>query len=169
MIRRSLLALLAAAPAGAAMAQDLFVLKPIVKAVREGDEEKVRQALLKGESPNQGDAAGQPLLVVAVMAGQTAVVETLLKGGALVDAPDKEGSTDQRRPPRLQPNHPAGSRCQDLEITARLCSDRQRRCFTTITRLRAVPRSPGPGFGRSTRQGSDRRVHRTHDAWQSAR
>ena len=32
--------------------------KPIVKAVREGDEEKVRQALLKGENPNQIDSSG---------------------------------------------------------------------------------------------------------------
>ena len=43
--------------------------KPIVKAVREGDEEKVRQALLKGENPNQIDASGRPLLMIAVMDG----------------------------------------------------------------------------------------------------
>src|SRR5258706_394544 len=78
---------------GLASAQDLFVLNPIVKAVREGDEEKVRQALLKGENPNQIDTSGQPLLMVAVLAGQTAVVETLLKGGAIVDATDTGGYT----------------------------------------------------------------------------
>jgi len=38
----------------------MFTLKPIVKAVREGDDEKVRQALLKGENPNQNDTSGQP-------------------------------------------------------------------------------------------------------------
>ena len=34
---------------------DTMTQKPIVKAVREGDEEKVRQSLLKGENPNQID------------------------------------------------------------------------------------------------------------------
>ena len=93
MIRRAFLALVVAAPAGMARAQDMFTLKPIVKAVREGDDEKVRQALLKGENPNQNDTSGQPLLMVAVMAGQITVVETLLKGGAIVDATDREGYT----------------------------------------------------------------------------
>ena len=65
MIRRAFLALALAAP-GMASAQDLFIAKPIVKAVREGDEEKVRQALLKGENPNQIDTSGQPLLMIAV-------------------------------------------------------------------------------------------------------
>jgi hypothetical protein len=69
MIRRVFLALVVAAPAGMARAQDMFTLKPIVKAVREGDEEKVRQALLKGENPNQNDTSGRPLLIVAVMGG----------------------------------------------------------------------------------------------------
>ena len=80
-------------PAGMAQAQDMFAAKPIVNAVREGDEEKVRQALLKGENPNQNDTSGRPLLMVAVMGGQIAVVETLLKGGAAVDATDREGYT----------------------------------------------------------------------------
>jgi ankyrin repeat protein len=93
MIRRSFLALALVAPAGMASAQDLLVLKPIVKAVREGDEEKVRQALLKGENPNQIDTSGQPLLMVAAAAGQIAVAETLLKGGAIVDVTDREGHT----------------------------------------------------------------------------
>jgi ankyrin repeat protein len=93
MIRRAFLALVVAAPAGMARAQDMFTLKPIVKAVREGDDEKVRQALLKGENPNQNDTSGQPLLMVAVMASQITVVETLLKGGAIVDAIDREGYT----------------------------------------------------------------------------
>ena len=93
MIRRAFLAALAAAPAGTARAQEMFTLKPIVKAVREGDEEKVRQALLKGENPNQNDTSGQPLLMIAVIAGQVAVAETLIKGGAIVDAIDREGFT----------------------------------------------------------------------------
>ena len=78
MKRRSFLALAVVPPAilvgmGPALAQiDALTLKPIVKAVREGDEEKVRSALLKGESPNQIDTSGQPLLMVAVIAGQIA-------------------------------------------------------------------------------------------------
>ena len=95
MIRRTFLALVAGlAPAGVALAQvDSLTLKPIVKAVRDGDEEKVRQALFKGENPNQADTNGQPLLMVSVLAGQIAVAETLLKGGAVVDATDREGYT----------------------------------------------------------------------------
>ena len=84
MIRRTILGAAMAVAAAPALAQfDTLTLKPIVKAVREGDEEKVRQALLKGENPNQIDtASGQSLLMMAVMAGQIGVVETLLKGGA---------------------------------------------------------------------------------------
>ena len=97
MIRRRLLALAlpAALPATTqrGWAQELLTLKPIVKAVREGDDEKVRQALFKGESPNQSDSNGQPLLMVATLAGHLAVCETLLKGGALVDAVDRESYT----------------------------------------------------------------------------
>ena len=95
MIRRAFLALLVL-PATAA-AQDLFTLKPITKAAREGDEEKVRQLLLKGENPNQADSSGQPLLMVAVVAGNIAVVETLLKSGAAPDAVDREGYTSLLR------------------------------------------------------------------------
>ena len=99
MIRRTFLALTIAVAApslgvGPALAQlDTLTLKPIVKAVREGDEDKVRSALLKGESPNQIDSSGQPLLMVAVVAGQIGVVETLLKGGAFPDTMDKDGNT----------------------------------------------------------------------------
>ena len=65
MIRRAFLALSMIVPAGAVLAQsgsDLFGQKQIVQAVVEGDEEKVRQALLKQESPNQTANNGQPLL-----------------------------------------------------------------------------------------------------------
>ncbi len=82
-----------AAAAGPAMAQiDLYTLKPIVKAVREGDDEKVRQALMKGDNANQTDQ-GKPLLMVATLGGNVAVVESLLKAGAVVDATDGEGYT----------------------------------------------------------------------------
>ena len=96
MIRRAFLALSMIVPAGAVLAQsgsDLFGQKQIVQAVVEGDEEKVRQALLKQESPNQTANNGQPLLVVAVRAGHIPVVETLLKGGAIPDASDRDGYT----------------------------------------------------------------------------
>lgn len=95
MIRRSFLSLSMVIPAGSAFAQasssDLLGQKQIVRAVLEGDEEKVRQALLKQESPNQTANNGQPLLIVAVRAGHLPVVETLLKGGARIDAVDPEG------------------------------------------------------------------------------
>ena len=93
MIRRTLLVLSGLAIAGPAFAQaDLLSLKPIVKAVREGDDEKVRQALLKRENPNQTDNS-VPLLIVAVVNGHIAVVETLVKGGAIIDTVDREGYT----------------------------------------------------------------------------
>ncbi len=95
MIRRTFLAMAAClVPAGPALAQiESMTVKPIVKAVRDGDEEKVRQSLFKGENPNQADTNGRPLLMVSVLAGQIAVAETLLKGGAVVDATDREGYT----------------------------------------------------------------------------
>ena len=97
MRRRELLASVVAgtmvATAAPAMAQvDLYTLKPIVKAVRDGDDEKVRQALMKGENPNQTDL-GKPLLMVATLAGNLAVAESLLKAGAVVDATDSDGYT----------------------------------------------------------------------------
>jgi hypothetical protein len=55
----------------------------------EGDEEKVRQSLLKGENPIRA-IQRPPLLMIAVMDGQVAVVETLLKGGSC-DALDPRG------------------------------------------------------------------------------
>jgi ankyrin repeat protein len=94
MIRRSVLALAFSGVAAPALAQfDTLTQKPIVKAVRDGDEEKVRQSLLKGENPNQIDASGRPLLMIAVMDGQVAVVDALLKGGAVADGLDREGYT----------------------------------------------------------------------------
>lgn len=98
MIRRTFLVLgpataLATASVPALAQFDTMTLKPIVKAVREGDEDKVRGALLKGENANQIDSNGQPLLMIAVIAGQLAVAQTLLKGGAFPDTTDKEGNT----------------------------------------------------------------------------
>lgn len=92
MIRRTLLVAGALVAPGVAHAQFDMGTKPIAKAVREGDEEKVRQFLLKGENPNQA-SGGAPLLVTAATAGHLAVVEALLKGGAIVDAADQEGYT----------------------------------------------------------------------------
>ncbi len=98
MIRRTLLVTLGAGMASPALAQfDALTLTPIVKAVREGDEQKVRQELLKGGNPNQIDTNRQPLLMVAVVNSQFAVAETLLKGGAVVDATDGEGHTSLLR------------------------------------------------------------------------
>jgi len=94
MIRRSFLALTLAVVAAPAWAQfDTMTQKPIVAAVRSGDEEKVRQALLKGENPNQSDSSGRPLVMIATMDGSVAVVEALLKGGGLPDSTDRDGYT----------------------------------------------------------------------------
>jgi ankyrin repeat protein len=97
MIRRTFLSLSMILPAGAAFAQaggtDMFGQKPIVRAVIEGDEEKVRQGLLKNENPNQTGNNGTPLIIIAVQSGNIAMVETLLKGGAIVDSIDRDGYT----------------------------------------------------------------------------
>jgi ankyrin repeat protein len=82
MIRRALLALLVAAPAGMAWAQDMFTLKPIVKAVREGDDEKVRQALLaKKADPNTPDFTGRTAVAYARQSGHTTIEAMLRKAG----------------------------------------------------------------------------------------
>ncbi|MBL0899599.1 MAG: ankyrin repeat domain-containing protein, partial [Reyranella sp.] len=84
MLRRTLIAVMTGGPVGAAFAQvggtELFGEKQIVRAVQEGDDEKVRAALLRRESPNQTANNGVPLLIVAVQAGHVAVFEVLLKG-----------------------------------------------------------------------------------------
>ncbi|MBL8675796.1 MAG: ankyrin repeat domain-containing protein, partial [Rhodospirillales bacterium] len=82
---------LAAAPAAAQI--EILLSKPILGAVERGETDAVRQALLKGESPNQIDARRQPLLILAVSKGHVEVAEVLLKGGAIVDATDGEGRT----------------------------------------------------------------------------
>lgn len=97
MIRRDVIASLLMMPAASVSAQDFLTVKPIVQAVRNGDEDKVRQALLRNESANQLDSNGQPLLVVAVMAGHVGVVDALLKGGAIPDSADREGYTPLHR------------------------------------------------------------------------
>lgn len=78
---------------GPAWAQgDPAVQKPIVKAVRAGDNEQVRQALAKGDNANLADQ-GRPLLILATSAGSAAVVDTLIKAGAAVEATDNDGYT----------------------------------------------------------------------------
>ena len=140
--------------------------KPIVKAVRDGDEEKVRQALLKGENPNQIDSSGRPLLMIAVMDGQIAVVETLLKGGAVADALDREGYTSLiraaergdvdiadmllKRNAKPERADPPGRDGDDGGGAARPCRDRApaARPKGRSQRARtspAAPRSPTPG------------------------
>ena len=97
MLRRTLVSMAVATPAGVAFAQtggsELFGEKQIVKAVLEGDDEKVRAALLRRENPNQTANNGTPLLIVAVQAGHLPVVDVLLKGGAVIDAVDRDGYT----------------------------------------------------------------------------
>ncbi len=92
MIRRSFLAVCLSGAGGAALAQGDLFAKPIAIAVRDGDEDKVRQMLLKGENANQ-DAGGQPLLMLAVQNGQVGIAEILLKAGAAPDGTDREGYT----------------------------------------------------------------------------
>ena len=56
MIRRNVIASLLVLPAASLSAQDFLTVKPIVQAVRNGDEEKVRQALL-GTGPRTSSTA----------------------------------------------------------------------------------------------------------------
>ena len=94
MIRRAFLALVVAAPAGMARAQDMFTLKPIVKAVREGDDEKVRQALLKGGAiVDATDREGYTSLFQAAQRGDGEVVDILLKRNAKPNVQSRQGVT----------------------------------------------------------------------------
>jgi hypothetical protein len=160
MIRRTFLAIALAVLAGPALAQfELGTLKPIVKAVREGDDEKVRQALLKGENPNQLDSNGRPLLMVAVMAGQLAVVDSLLKGGAVADAVDRESYTSLIR----------AAEKGDVDIADLLLKRNAKPNVQTrqgVTALMvpasAMPRWCACSAGRPSQHARLHRPHRTH-------
>ena len=67
--------------------------KPILSAIEAGDAERVKQILLKGESPNTVDTRGWPILIVAVNNGNPEVVRVLVQGGALTEVPDNFGNT----------------------------------------------------------------------------
>jgi len=95
MIRRRFLALALAAVATPAWAQfDTLTQKPIVAAVRAGDEEKVRQALLKGGAlPDATDRDGYSSLIRAAEHGDVDIVDTLLKRNARPDLQSRQGQT----------------------------------------------------------------------------
>jgi uncharacterized protein len=78
--------------AATARAQGLFD-KQIFHHVTRGDAEAVRRDLLKGENPNQADERRTPLLITAVLKGHLAIVEMLLKAGAVVDGIDADHRT----------------------------------------------------------------------------
>jgi hypothetical protein len=82
---------LLAAPAWAQLTIDFK--KPILTAIEAGDAERVKQILLKGESPNTVDTRGWPILITAVSAGFPEVVAVLVKGGANPEVPDNFGNT----------------------------------------------------------------------------
>ena len=82
---------LLAAPARAQITIDFK--KPILTAIEAGDAERVKQILLKGESPNTVDTRGWPILITAVAAGFPDVVAVLVKAGANPEVPDNFGNS----------------------------------------------------------------------------
>src|SRR6185312_12084617 len=67
--------------------------KPIVTAVESGDADKVKLLLLRGDSPNQPDKRGWPILITATSLGYVDVATVLLKAGALTEVVDEFGNT----------------------------------------------------------------------------
>lgn len=74
-----------------------LALSTFVNAVERGDVTVATVMLRLGANPNvngnSSQEAGRPLLIQAVVNGQTTLVEALLRYGAEVDAVDKSGST----------------------------------------------------------------------------
>lgn len=65
----------------------------LLKAVAEGDGEKMIAALASGENVNQSDKNGKTALMIAASLGRTDLVKTLLEKGADVNLQDREGRT----------------------------------------------------------------------------
>jgi uncharacterized protein len=70
----------------------IYTEEPLPTAVKNNDTPAVIRALLKGESPNQRDSLGIPVLAVAAQLGDVNTVKALLAHGAQPDVPDNEGN-----------------------------------------------------------------------------
>lgn len=85
---------LALAAAGPARAQiDLLADDPLVQAARENDTDRARALLTRGASPHAVGSDGRSALMIAVIAGNRAMVEALLAHEASVGHSDRIGNT----------------------------------------------------------------------------
>jgi ankyrin repeat protein len=81
-------------PAGPARADiDLLAEPPVVQAARSGDTESLRAHLTRGESPHAVGNDGRSALMIAVLAGNRPMVESLMQHDASVIHTDRIGNT----------------------------------------------------------------------------
>lgn len=66
---------------------------PFIEAVRDGDLEALKAALVRGESLDSRDKLGSPALFVALQFGQHDVFDFLIENGARIRAKDRAGDT----------------------------------------------------------------------------
>jgi ankyrin repeat protein len=66
---------------------------PLDEAARDGNLTRVKQLLDQGSNVSEPDAAGDPALVIASLAGRTDVVALLLERGADIEVRNKGGLT----------------------------------------------------------------------------
>ncbi len=66
---------------------------PFIEAVRDGDIDALKAAMVRGESPDVRDKMGSPALFVALQFGQQDAFNFLLEQGARIKAKDKAGDT----------------------------------------------------------------------------
>jgi len=66
---------------------------PFIEAVRDGDIDALKAALVRGESLDSRDKLGSPALFIALQFGQEETFKFLLENGARIKAKDKAGDT----------------------------------------------------------------------------
>ncbi|AWZ02768.1 ankyrin repeats (3 copies) [Rhodobiaceae bacterium] len=66
---------------------------PFIEAVRDGDIDALKAAVVRGESLDSRDKLGSPALFVALQFGQEDAFQFLLENGARIKAKDKAGDT----------------------------------------------------------------------------
>ena len=89
------IAALAALPADAALRQPTIIIpdSAFIEAVRDGDQEQVEAALVRGQAPDARDKVGTPALFVALQYRQMDMFKFLIEKGARIRLKDRNGDT----------------------------------------------------------------------------
>lgn len=88
-------ATLTALPADAALRQPTIIIpdSAFIEAVRDGDQEEVEAALVRGQAPDARDKVGTPALFVALQFRQMDMFKFLIEKGARIRLKDRNGDT----------------------------------------------------------------------------